>query len=459
LVSLVKEYPVGGLLLWKTDNPPELKNVEALPERIGTVQVLLDGQQRLTTFHMLLTGEIPAYYTEDDIQNDPRDLYFNLESGEFQYYQTSRMKDDHTWRRVIDCFRDRSINVFEIAFARQIDDSQRFALTQCLNDNLNRLRGIRDVDLPAQIVPHHANLDEAIDIFDRVNSQGTKLTDAELALTHVTGKWPAARRVLKEKMAECSERQFDLSLTFMSRALTATVTGRALFETIHDRPRQQLEEGWRQLNRLLDYLVTILPQKAFIHSTEDLNTSNALIPLVAYLSRNSGRFPNQRAINHAINWLYAALMWSRYAAQTDQRLEADLSTIAKEVEPWQVLRAAIIDQRGRIDVKSSDFEGRTAQNPLYRATFILTKAHGAVDWFNGLPLGRTQGGAYSIQSHHIFPQALLYKSGWDAENHVHRQCVNEIANRAFLTAASNVELSDADPAIYLPRVNERFPGG
>ena len=62
LVSLAKGYPVGGLLIWKTDTPPELKNVGELPDKLGTMMVLLDGQQRLTTLHMLITGEIPAYY-------------------------------------------------------------------------------------------------------------------------------------------------------------------------------------------------------------------------------------------------------------------------------------------------------------------------------------------------------------------------------------------------------------
>ena len=59
LVSLAKGYPVGGLLIWKTDTPPELKNVGELPDKLGTMMVLLDGQQRLTTLHMLITGEIP----------------------------------------------------------------------------------------------------------------------------------------------------------------------------------------------------------------------------------------------------------------------------------------------------------------------------------------------------------------------------------------------------------------
>src|ERR1043166_7383479 len=80
MVSLVSEYPVGGLLLWKTDKPPELKGVVKLPDKIGTVQVLLDGQQRLTTLHLLLTGEVPSYYTVEKITNDPRGLYVNLET-------------------------------------------------------------------------------------------------------------------------------------------------------------------------------------------------------------------------------------------------------------------------------------------------------------------------------------------------------------------------------------------
>jgi hypothetical protein len=71
--------------------------------------------------------------------------------------------------------------------------------------------------------------------------------------------------------------------------------------------------------------------------------------------------------------------------------------------------------------------GRTAQHPLYRMVYILAKAHGAVDWFNGVPLGSTVGSSRAIHSHHIFPQSLLYNVAFDADNHVHRQKVNEPA--------------------------------
>ena len=196
----------------------------------------------------------------------------------------------------------------------------------------------------------------------------------------------------------------------------------------------------------------------FIHSTDDLNTTNALIPLVAYLSLNEGKFSNEKALKHAQNWLYAALMWARYTAQTDQRLEADVQLVVREAEPWEALRANIVEQRGRIEVKASDMEGRNAQHPLYRMVYVLTKAHGAVDWFNGAPLGTTHGDAYGLNSHHIFPQSILYKNGWDADNYMHRQAVNEIGNRAFLTTSTNLEISNKPPADYLAKIEAAYPG-
>ncbi|MDE0509823.1 MAG: DUF262 domain-containing protein [Gammaproteobacteria bacterium] len=460
MVSLARGYPVGGILLWKTDNPPELKNIDVLPEKIGTVQVLLDGQQRLTTLHMLISGEIPSFYTKEEIENDPRNLYVNLNDLDFQYYQSSRMDGDPYWHRVIDCFDlESAINPIMIAQQKSIGGEENtLALAQRLMDNLTHIRNIKEIDLPEQIVPSNADLHEAINIFDRINSQGTKLTVAELALTHITGKWPKARRALKSKIEKCADHGFDFSLTFVTRALTAVVTNRALFEAIHSRPREELEAGWGNLVKILDYLLTILPQNAFIHSTSDLNTSNALIPLVTYLSINQGKFSNEKSIRHATNWLYAALMWTRYTAQTDQRLEADVQLVVRETEPWDALRSNIVEQRGRIEVKNSDFDGRGVQHPLYKAIFILAKAQGAVDWFNGLPLAQTLGTSYGIQSHHIFPQAYLYKHGWDSDNYTHRQTVNEIANRAFLTALSNQKISDSPPEEYLPAIEEQFPG-
>ena len=458
LVSLTRKYPVGGLLFWKTQEPPELKNVDTMPESLGTVQVILDGQQRLTTLYMVITGEIPPYYLIRDITNDIRDLFYNLDDGDFQYFQPVRMRDNPRWVRVVDCFKGDSVNVFSIAQRVVGADEAAFEQAQLYESNLSKLRGIRDVDLPIQVIPTEASLDDAIDVFDRLNSLGTKLTDAELALTHVTGKWSQARRTLKAKMDQLNQQRFAFDLTFMTRALVCTVTGHALFEHIHAVERSRLEEGWQGLSHILDYAASILPSRAHIHSTRDMSSTNPLIPVVRFLSLHGGKFQSESSLRRALHWLYLSQVHGRYAGQTDSRLEHDVTVVNREDSPWQSLLNQIVDQRGRTEVLPDDFEGRGAGHPLYRMSLVLAKANGAVDWFNGISLTTPIGDSYGIHSHHIFPQSRLYQNGFSSDSHVDRQMVNAIANRAFLSGPTNLSIGNRIPEDYLPEVEARYPG-
>jgi hypothetical protein len=459
LVSHFRDFPTGSLLFWKTDKPPEVKNTTIPPDKIGATLVILDGQQRLTTLYLFTQNEIPPYYREEDIKRDPRDLYFDLESGDFQYYQVTKMQNNPTWVAVTDCFVD-SIDPVEIASQKVSEGQQLGELIKRYYDNLNTLLNIIKHTYPIQIVPATANIDDAIDVFDLVNSQGTPLSKADLALAHITGKWPQARQVMKDKIDELEANHFAFDLTFMVRCLTGVVKGRALFETIHETPADELQQGWALLTRILDYLVTMLAGHANAHSTEDLNTTNVLVPAVVYLARHDVKFDSDRTMRHFIHWMYAASTWARYTSQTDQRLDHDITIIQRSDSPWRELVDAIIDQRGRIEVKASDLEGRTTQHPLYRMTYVLAKSQGAIDWFNGVPLDVSPGGSYAIHSHHIFPRSLLYsdRGGYDPENHLHKKIVNEIANRAFLTGPSNISLGNTEPSRYLPDIARKYPG-
>lgn len=460
MVSLFKEYPTGSLLFWKTDNPPEIKNLPAQEGKVGTTKVILDGQQRLTTLYLLTLGLVPPYYRDFEILNDPRHLYFNIADGEFQYFQSTRMSTNPTWLPVVDCFtKHDKINHIAIAQSRTDSAEEALSLAHEFNENMNRLRRILDREYPIQTVPPSAGIDDAIDVFDRVNRLGTKLTDAELALAHISGKWPQARRVFKAKIEELEAKRFTFDLTFMVRSLTGVINNRALFDTVHATPRDALEQGWKTLAKILDYLLTVLPGRASIHSSEDLNTTNALVPVIVYLARHGMKFESDESLSRCIRWLYCALMWARYTAQTDQRLDHDIAIIGRDPNPWTELIDAIIDQRGRIEVKDSDFEGRVIQHPLYRMAYIVIKRNGAIDWFNGAPLAEPHG-SYAIHSHHVFPTSVLYsvEGRYESENHLHKKLVNEIANRAFLTGDSNITLSNAKPADYLPKIQKKYPG-
>lgn len=461
MVSLFKNYPIGAFLLWKTENPPEIKNNAINSEKIGTYSLILDGQQRLTTLYLLIKNEVPPYYKPNDILNNPDNLYFNLKSGEFKYFQPI-MKNNLLWQKLTDCFSlQKKVNVIKIAKKISEKNSQTFntlELVEKLNDNLNNLRNIRNRGFPIEYVPNIAQIDDAIDIFDKVNRQGTKLTDAELALTHITGKWPQARRIFKIKIKELKEINFLFDLRFIVRCLTGIVRGRALFDTIHNAVKEEVKEGWKKLDKILDYVITILPKHAYIHSTEDINTTNILVPFIVYLSKNPNlEFDSKKSMKKAIRWLYLAHLWTRYSGQTDQKLDQDINIVLRNLDPWDDLIDVIIDQRGRIKLEASNLEGRGIGNPVFNMLYIVEKAKGAIDWTNGSPIDITHGKAYKIHKHHIFPSSVLYNEKYDSFNHLHKKLVNEIANRAFLTATSNIsKIRDRKPVEYLPQIINKY---
>src|SRR5690606_17061866 len=102
--SLIKQYPTGTMLTWETTNPPELKGPHKYNEKQGAVRILLDGQQRITTLYMLVRGNIPPYYTLEEIENDTRGLYVNIETLELSYHSKSRMENDPRWQNITDIF-------------------------------------------------------------------------------------------------------------------------------------------------------------------------------------------------------------------------------------------------------------------------------------------------------------------------------------------------------------------
>jgi hypothetical protein len=464
IVSMFKGYPTGCLLFWETETPPEIKNKAIDTSRLGLTKVILDGQQRLTTLYMFIMGEIPPYYTKEDILNDPRHLYFNLMTGDFQFYQKSSMDKSYVWQNVTDCFDEKKIDAYDISEKYVAIDSTRDfkEVMKMINRNLSSLRAIEQMDYPILTVPKKAKIDEAIDVFDKVNSQGTKLTDAELVLTHITGRWPQARRVMKEKIQKLIKIGFSFDLDFLSRCMVVTLTDSALLDKNAKLKydvfqKEDYIKAWEKVSKAIDYLIPILQQDALISSTNDFNTINVLVPLVAHLVKNENRFIGNLKFKF-LHWMFLALIWQRYSGQTGQRLDKDVYTIYNSSDPISGLLNEIEDQRGRLEVKPSDLEGRGSGHPLYKMLYIITKSNKAIDWANGGAIYGTIGENYSIQSHHIFPKGYLNSNGFDSENHLDRKKVNEIANRAFITRDANYSISDTAPEKYLPKIEKEYPG-
>lgn len=215
-------------------------------------------------------------------------------------------------------------------------------------------------------------------------------------------------------------------------------------------------EAWGNISKTLDYLIPLLKQEGYINSSNDMMTMNVFVPIVAYLLKNEISFSQEMKYGF-LYWMHLALVWSRYGGQTDQRLDKDVYIAISSQNPIEDLVYEIKDQRGRIEIHPTDLEGRGSGHPLYRMLYVITKWNKAVDWANGSVIHGTIGDYYSIQSHHIFPQSVLYKNGYNSENHIDKKKVNEIANRAFITRDTNYQISDTPPGEYLSSIADQYP--
>ena len=448
--SLYHEYPIGSLLIWETENPPEIKNDAVDREQYGLFKVLLDGQQRITVLYLFIKDEIPPYYTESDIQTDPRHLYFNLDSGEFKYENKST-RDNPEWVPVVDCFKEK-VSIFEIAKETTDDESKIAQKAEEYNKELKKISKITSLPLPKEELGKSADVHQAINLFDKVNSQGTDLGDAELALAHMSAQWPYIRREMKNTQQKMAERGYQFNLDFYVKCMIAVVTGGMTYERIYDIKRDTLVESWELVDDVLDYLANFLDNEALIPDSSYINTRAVLIPLIKYLSDNDIRM-NREEKDAFLKWLYSSMMWRRYSRSTDSTLEKDLSLLGGS-HPVDDLMEEIRDDRGRIEVQPSDLEGRgKSSKHFYNMVRILSRDNNPVDWRTGEPLR----GSYELESHHIFPKSKLYGNLYNSNNHMGRKRVNEIANRAFITARGNSEIFDSLPEDYLPEVKENHP--
>ena len=218
LDSLIKGYPFGTMLTWSTNNPPKMKGSIEYDNKMGAIKLILDGQQRITSLYLIITGNIPPYYEDKEITNDTRGLFVNLENGELQYYKKTIMENNPLWVELTEVFQDNNKILMNL-----LNKDEFKPISEKILETHGKIKGILQTNFVEQVIPIEANIREAIDIFYTVNSGGITLTDAELALAQISGYWEEARDLFKEKIFDLAEKGFPFKLDFMVYTLLAVM--------------------------------------------------------------------------------------------------------------------------------------------------------------------------------------------------------------------------------------------
>ena len=448
--SLYRKHPTGHFLMWKTSRPTRVRGGEVSQE--GHSLLLLDGQQRLTSLFVLFEGEPPPFYEGESLFFN---LYFNMQTEEFRFWQKNMMEGSPDWISVHAFLKEGLHSYLE---RLPTFDPELQALVQSNLARLTRLDAIRNYSYQVdQLSNEDLTTEQVVEIFNRVNSAGTPLTKADLAIAHVCSLWPEARQELRKFSNEMKVHGFGIDLDFLVRAIAGVAAGSVLLEgTFYKVAVEDLQVAWKKVRASFEHLVNVLRHDAYVDSLEDLPTKNVLIPITVYLARHGAAFTDDTIKRKFIRWMFLAGVWTRYSGSTDTKLQRDVALLDAE-DPTSKLVEHIIEERGRIRLEARDLVGRSASSAHYKLSYIVARANGAKDWFTGLTLYKQAVGASNgLESHHIFPKGVLKKAGYSLQKD--RAVVNQVANRAFLTQKANQKISSTAPKDYLPAVQKQFPG-
>ena len=148
--------------------------------RLGVVKLLLDGQQRITSLYGVVRGRAPKFF--DGNETAFTGLQFHLEREEFAFYQPIKMKGDPLWIDVSTLMGKGNNGIGEYVAQFQSYTELRASVGTYFG-RLSTLLGIREIDLHIEeITGPDKSIDIVVDIFNRVNSGGTKLSKGDLAL-------------------------------------------------------------------------------------------------------------------------------------------------------------------------------------------------------------------------------------------------------------------------------------
>lgn len=421
LDSLYRGYPIGTMLIWESHDQHVKKSIGGTSESDPPAGYILDGQQRLTSLYRL-------------IHTDSIVVRFNVETEEFQVSNAVHAKNP-LMVSVANVIRHGTFETMvEYGFDKRPD-------MKVVGKRLQRLEHIFREKVPVNVLKGF-DYDEVTDIFVRVNSKGTRLRVAELAIAQLAFRLPGmVTSDLKAFEDDLEGRGWDIDIRLMLRCLTAVATKRSSFKALNQVPTDELKEYWKQTKAGIETFLSLLKANLGLESLDWISSTTAMVGPVAYIAWTK---QTDRNVDAMLHWFLLGTTWGRYSQASETALDQDLATLANTaVNPFPALVERVRQVSGRLNVVASDLDDAGVKSPYFLVAYLACRQAGAIDWWSGIKLNSTNlGTSHLLELHHIFPKALV-------SPHFTHKDVNELANIAFLGKSANASIGKKEPREYL----------
>lgn len=174
--SLYNGYPTGYIITWKN---PDVKTKDG--GKANGKKVLIDGQQRVTALMAAIAGK---EVLDDDFNKDRIKIAFNPlaedETKCFAVQDASHLKDKR-WIPDISVVFDTEFDSFD--FAMKYCEVNEGIKPNEVNKAVTALKGIANRQIGVIELDAALDIDEVTEIFIRINSKGTALSQSDFVMS------------------------------------------------------------------------------------------------------------------------------------------------------------------------------------------------------------------------------------------------------------------------------------
>ncbi len=491
--SLYNGFPVGYLI---TTQNAEMKLKD------GTLskgkRVLIDGQQRVTALMSAILGLVVL---DEEYREKIIKIAFNPFAKDDEYafeVQDSSHIKSKKWIEDISVIFDDQFNMF--SYITNYCDNNPGITNMEMSNIIQKLREIMNKDLGVIELAADLDIDVVTEIFIRINSKGTTLSQADFAMSKIAAddkyggnmlrkaidyfchvaKEPSFFKIINEKDVDFASSKYSNKVSWLHnnfddiydpsyddmlrvsfihmfsrgklKDLVSLLSGRDFItkeyrEEIAEESFKKLDEGicnfMSQYN--FEQFVLAIKDAGFVHSSL-INSQNALdFAYVVYLKlKLTGEVDKTEIKRYVSKWYIMSVLTGRYSGSPESVMDKDIRSInEKGVVAYlgEIELADLSENFWRVSLIQK-LESSIVNAPAL-SVFRASQARSAdrALFAKGLYVKDMIG---KSDVHHIFPKAYLRKVGGIDDKTVY----NQIANYVYLDTPINIAISDSAPKDY-----------
>ncbi|NTX33488.1 DUF262 domain-containing protein [Myxococcus sp. CA033] len=498
LVSIARSFPIGAVMLLETGGETrfQVRPVEGvdLPPNSSalTEQLLLDGQQRLTSLTQVLKFDKPVV-TRDAKKRELRlHYYFDIENAlqgpdsladAIKAVDEQRtLREDFGRKVVLDLStREKEIETFHFPCSQILDSSKwEYALVQADRDKFMRFMEFREkvLDpfrrymLPVISLTKATSKEAVCLVFEKVNTGGVPLTVFEL----ITATWAADGFNLRDdwfgprgkggRQARLSKRPLlrdlqptdflqGLSLLYsLERRKQDLAAGRSGKEvtsvtakrehvlemplTVFKKWAEPLTQGFEQADRFL--------RSEGFHHPKFLPYRTQLTPLAAVLAHLGERWLEPQIKSKLARWFWCGVFGELYGGAVETRIALDVQQLLTWIDGSSTQEPATVQAAGFNPNRLDTLRSRTSA--AYRGLYVLLQREGARDFFWKTRMVDLDRDEAKLDIHHIFPKK------WCEDRGIAPRVFNAIVNKTAISYKANRMIGGKAPSLYLAQIQD-----